>query len=54
MKKTFAIILAFAVIFLFFIQAVGTLVESIYILDLMNLNLDSKILGLLFSSHLSC
>jgi len=48
MKKTYSIILAFAVIFLFFIQAVGTLVESIYILDLMNLNLDSKVLGLLF------
>ena len=47
MKKTCAI-LAFAVIFLFFIQVVGTLVESIYILDLMNLNLDSKVLGLLF------
>ena len=48
MKKTYPIILAFAVIFLFFIQVVGTLVESIYILDLMNLNLDSKVLGLLF------
>jgi len=48
MKKTFPIIFAFAVIFLFFIQSVGTLVESIYILDLMNLNLDSKVLGLLF------
>jgi endonuclease/exonuclease/phosphatase family metal-dependent hydrolase len=48
MKKTYPIILAFAIIFLFFIQAVGTLVESIYILDLMNLNLDSKVLGLLF------
>jgi endonuclease/exonuclease/phosphatase family metal-dependent hydrolase len=48
MKKTFPIILAFAVIFLFFIQSVGTLVESIYILDLMNLNLDTRVLGLLF------
>jgi endonuclease/exonuclease/phosphatase family metal-dependent hydrolase len=48
MKKTFPIILAFAVVFLFVIQAVGTLVESIYILDLMNLNLDSKVLGILF------
>ena len=48
MKKTYSIILTFAVIFLFFIQAVGTLIESIYILDLMNLNLDSKVLGLLF------
>jgi endonuclease/exonuclease/phosphatase family metal-dependent hydrolase/uncharacterized membrane protein YjfL (UPF0719 family) len=48
MKKTFPIILTFAVIFLFFIQAAGTLVESIYILDLMNLNLDTKVLGLFF------
>jgi endonuclease/exonuclease/phosphatase family metal-dependent hydrolase len=48
MKKTYPIILAFAVIFLFFIQSVGTLVESIYILDLMNLNLDTKVLGVLF------
>jgi endonuclease/exonuclease/phosphatase family metal-dependent hydrolase len=48
MKKNLPFILAFAVIFLFFIQAVGTLVESIYILDLMNLNLDTKVLGLLF------
>ena len=48
MKKNLPFILAFAVIFLFLIQAVGTLVESIYILDLMNLNLDTKVLGLLF------
>jgi endonuclease/exonuclease/phosphatase family metal-dependent hydrolase len=48
MKKTYPIILAFAVIFLFSIQSVGTLVESIYILDLMNLNLDTKVLGVLF------
>jgi endonuclease/exonuclease/phosphatase family metal-dependent hydrolase/uncharacterized membrane protein YjfL (UPF0719 family) len=48
MKKTYPIILAFAVIFLFLIQSVGTLVESIYILDLMNLNLDTKVLGVLF------
>ena len=48
MKKSFPIIIAFGIIFLFFIQAAGTLVESIYILDLMNTNLDAKILGLLF------
>ena len=48
MKKTFPIIIAFAIIFLFFIQAAGTLVESIYILDLMNTNLDAKVLGVLF------
>ena len=48
MKKTFPVIITFAVIFLFFIQAVGTLIESIYILDLMNTTLDLKILGFLF------
>jgi len=48
MKKSFPIIFAFAIIFLFFVQSAGTLVESIYILDLMNLNLDTKVLGLLF------
>ncbi|MGB8212052.1 MAG: hypothetical protein WCE68_00705, partial [Anaerolineales bacterium] len=47
MKKTFPI-LFYALIFLFFIQAAGTLVESIYILDLMHLNLDTKVLGLFF------
>jgi endonuclease/exonuclease/phosphatase family metal-dependent hydrolase len=48
MKKTFPVILAFAIVFLFLIQAAGTLVESIYILDLMNTNLDAKVLGVLF------
>jgi len=40
--------LAYAIIFLVFIQAAGTLVESIYILDLMHTTLDAKVLGLLF------
>ena len=48
MKKTFPVILAYAIVFLFLIQAAGTLVESIYILDLMNTNLDAKVLGVLF------
>ena len=48
MKKNFPVILAFAIVFLFLIQAAGTLVESIYILDLMNTNLDVKVLGVLF------
>jgi len=48
MKRSFPIILVFAIVFLFFIQAAGTLVESIYILDLMNSNLDEKVLGVLF------
>lgn len=48
MKKSFPIILVFAILFLFFIQAAGTLVESIYIMDLMNTSLDEKALGVLF------
>jgi endonuclease/exonuclease/phosphatase family metal-dependent hydrolase len=47
MKKTFLVI-ASALVFLFFIQSAGSLVESIYILDLMNTNLDARVLGLLF------
>jgi endonuclease/exonuclease/phosphatase family metal-dependent hydrolase len=47
MKRTIPS-LVHAIIFLFFIQAAGTLVESIYILDLMHTSLDAKILGLLF------
>lgn len=48
MKKSYSIVLAFGIIFLFFIQLAGTLVESIYILDLMNSTLDEKALGILF------
>ena len=48
MKKSIPIIFVFAIIFLFFIQSAGTLVESIYILDLMNSSLDEKAAGVLF------
>ncbi len=48
MKKTSAIIVFFAILILFTIQMAGTLVELIYILDLMNSRLDAKILGVLF------
>lgn len=48
MKKSFSFILTFGILFLFLIQMTGTLVESIYILDLMNTSLDEKALGLLF------
>ncbi|MCB8965768.1 MAG: endonuclease/exonuclease/phosphatase family protein [Ardenticatenaceae bacterium] len=48
MKKNYLVILALAIIILFFIQLAGTLVESIYILDLMNSRLDAKVLGVLF------
>lgn len=48
MKKSPFAIIAFSILFLFLIQLAGTLVESIYILDLMNTSLDEKVLGLLF------
>ncbi len=48
MKKNGSIVLTFAILILFFIQLAGTLVESIYILDLMNSSLDAKVLGVLF------
>jgi endonuclease/exonuclease/phosphatase family metal-dependent hydrolase len=48
MKKTYLIVLAFGILFLFFVQVAGTLVESIYILDLMHTSLDAKVLGVLF------
>ncbi len=48
MKKTYLIVIAWGIFFLFLIQLAGSLVESIYILDLMNTSLDEKALGLLF------
>lgn len=48
MKKSHLLIIVFGILFLFFIQSAGTLVESIYILDLMNSSLDEKALGVLF------
>ena len=48
MKKVSPIVIAYGLFFLFLIQLVGTLVESIYILDLMNTSLDAKALGVLF------
>jgi endonuclease/exonuclease/phosphatase family metal-dependent hydrolase len=48
MKNIFPRVIAFGLFFLFFIQLTGILVESIYILDLMNTSLDAKVLGILF------
>src|SRR3990172_7421143 len=48
MKNSYPLVIAFGIFFLFFIQLAGILVESIYILDLMNTSLDAKALGLLF------
>lgn len=41
-------IFRYAILFLFFIQSAGMLVEAIYILDLMNTRLDEKAAGILF------
>jgi endonuclease/exonuclease/phosphatase family metal-dependent hydrolase len=48
MKKNSLLILISAILLLFLIQSAGTLVESIYILDLLNTSLDEKALGILF------
>ena len=48
MKKSIFLVLAIGILFLFIIQSTGTLVESIYILDLMTSGLDAKVLGVLF------
>jgi endonuclease/exonuclease/phosphatase family metal-dependent hydrolase len=48
MKNSYPLVIAFGLFFLFFIQMTGILVESIYILDLMNTSLDAKALGILF------
>lgn len=48
MKRPIPIVLVFALFFLFFIQMAGTLIQSIYVLDLMNLSLDARVLGVLF------
>lgn len=48
MRKSFPFVLAYTIIFLFFIQVAGTLVESIYILNLMNSSLNANALGVLF------
>ena len=41
-------LILFTITFLFFFELVGTLIESIYMLDLLNLELDEKVLGVLF------
>lgn len=48
MKRTLPTLIAFGLFFLFFIQLTGILIESIYILDLMNTSLDARALGILF------
>jgi len=48
MKRKSFLIIAFSIIFLNFIQMAGTLVESIYLLDLLHSTLDAKVVGVLF------
>ena len=48
MKKIIFPVLTFAILFLFFFQMAGTLVSSIYTLDLLHTSLDAKVLGVLF------
>ncbi len=48
MKKEYGLIAALGILFLLFIQLAGTLVESIYLMDLLHSGLDAKILGVLF------
>ncbi|MFW9829649.1 MAG: endonuclease/exonuclease/phosphatase family protein [Candidatus Thorarchaeota archaeon] len=47
-KKINSDIILLTVMFLFFFQLIGDLIESIYMLDLLNLELDEKAAGLLF------
>ena len=48
MKKNSLLIISFGIIFLSFIQLAGTLVESIYLLDLLHSSLDAKVASVLF------
>lgn len=48
MKSNLLRVVVLSIVFLFLLQMAGTLVESIYILDLLNTSLDEKALGLLF------
>lgn len=48
MKKDIALIAVLGILFLLFIQLAGTLVESIYMMDLLHSGLDEKVLGVLF------
>jgi endonuclease/exonuclease/phosphatase family metal-dependent hydrolase len=48
MKRNSLLILALGILFLSFIQLAGTLVESIYLLDLLHSSLDAKVAGVAF------
>lgn len=48
MKRSGFLIVALGIVFLSFIQLAGTLVESIYLLDLLHSTLDAKVVAVLF------
>jgi endonuclease/exonuclease/phosphatase family metal-dependent hydrolase len=48
MKRNSLLVVALGVLFLSFIQLAGTLVESIYLLDLLHSTLDAKVVAVLF------
>jgi len=47
-KKKYLVIVAYGIVFLFLVQMITTLVESIYIMDLLQQALDEKAAGVLF------
>ncbi|MFX1470670.1 MAG: hypothetical protein ACFFB8_18690, partial [Promethearchaeota archaeon] len=47
-RKINSELLLLTVLFLFFFQLLGDLIESIYMLDLLNLEIDEKVAGLFF------
>ena len=48
MKRNSLLVVALGVLFLSFIQLAGTLVESIYLMDLLHSTLDAKVVAVLF------
>ena len=47
-KENYSDLIILSILFLFFLEMISSLVESIYILDLLNTTLDEKVLGILF------
>jgi endonuclease/exonuclease/phosphatase family metal-dependent hydrolase len=47
-KENYSDLIILSILFLFFLELISSLVESIYILDLLNTTLDEKVLGILF------
>ncbi|MFX0060021.1 MAG: hypothetical protein ACFE8J_17120, partial [Candidatus Heimdallarchaeota archaeon] len=47
-KENYSDLILLSILFLFFFQLISDLVESIYMLDLLKLSIDEKVLGVLF------